>query len=189
MASWSTQLLILPKSIKRARGDLLGKLYPPCGSTAIHLRFYFVSVLKYSIFYKNLVSSFYLSIFFVKDALVSDNYLFFSGILRNVRFSENLTCFVFLKHPFWDWLLCLITGEVRIWRNLIFWNMTVINARLMCLEISVSYIGNISLKFFMRTKKHRDWWSKVFSTFCYYLLLINQVNLFFKKMTWHFNNG
>ena len=85
MASWSTQLLILPKSIKRARGDLLGKLHPPCGSTAIHLRFCFVSVLKYSIFYKNLVSSFYLSIFFVKDALISDNYLFFSGILRNVK--------------------------------------------------------------------------------------------------------
>ena len=30
---------------------------------------------------------------------------------RNVRFSENLACFVFMKHPFWDSLFCLITGE------------------------------------------------------------------------------
>ena len=29
--------------------------------------------------------------------------------VRNVCFSENLTCFVFLKHPFWDSLFCLIT--------------------------------------------------------------------------------
>ena len=25
---------------------------------------------------------------------------------------KNLTCFVFLKHPFWDSLFCLITGEI-----------------------------------------------------------------------------
>ena len=30
----------------------------------------------------------------------------------NVRFSENLTCFVFLKHPFWDSPFCLITDEL-----------------------------------------------------------------------------
>ena len=29
--------------------------------------------------------------------------------VRNVRFSENLACFVFLKHPFWDSPYCLIT--------------------------------------------------------------------------------
>ena len=32
--------------------------------------------------------------------------------LRNVRFSENLACFVFLKHPFWDSPSCLITGDM-----------------------------------------------------------------------------
>ena len=32
--------------------------------------------------------------------------------VRNVRFSENLTCFVFLKHPFWDSPFCLITDEL-----------------------------------------------------------------------------
>ena len=32
--------------------------------------------------------------------------------VRNVRFLENLTCFVFLKHPFWDWPFCLITDEL-----------------------------------------------------------------------------
>ena len=30
----------------------------------------------------------------------------------NVRFSENLTGFVFLKHPFWDSTFCLITEEL-----------------------------------------------------------------------------
>ena len=28
--------------------------------------------------------------------------------VRNVYFSENLACFVFLKHPFWDSPICLI---------------------------------------------------------------------------------
>ena len=31
---------------------------------------------------------------------------------RNVRFSENLTCFVFLKYPFLDLAFCLITNEI-----------------------------------------------------------------------------
>ena len=31
--------------------------------------------------------------------------------LRNVRFSENLVCFVVLKHPFWDSPFCLITNN------------------------------------------------------------------------------
>ena len=32
--------------------------------------------------------------------------------VRNVCFSENLTCFVFLKHPFWYSRFCLITDEL-----------------------------------------------------------------------------
>ena len=32
--------------------------------------------------------------------------------VRNVRFLENLACFVFLKHPFWDPPFCLITDEI-----------------------------------------------------------------------------
>ena len=31
--------------------------------------------------------------------------------VRNVCFSEILACFAFLKHPFWDSLFCLITGD------------------------------------------------------------------------------
>ena len=31
--------------------------------------------------------------------------------VRNVRFSENLASFVFLKDPFWDSPFCLITDE------------------------------------------------------------------------------
>ena len=32
--------------------------------------------------------------------------------IRNVRFSENLACFFFMKHPFWDSPFCLITDEL-----------------------------------------------------------------------------
>ena len=32
--------------------------------------------------------------------------------VRNNRLSENLACFVFLKHPFWDLFFCLITGDI-----------------------------------------------------------------------------
>ena len=33
--------------------------------------------------------------------------------VRNVCFSENLSCFVFLKHSFWDSPFCLITNHLR----------------------------------------------------------------------------
>ena len=33
--------------------------------------------------------------------------------IRNVRFSENLACYVFLKQPSWDSPFCLITDELR----------------------------------------------------------------------------
>ena len=33
---------------------------------------------------------------------------------RNVCFSENLACFVFLKHPFWDSPFCLIADELKL---------------------------------------------------------------------------
>ena len=33
--------------------------------------------------------------------------------VRNVRFSENLACFVFLKHPFWDSPFCLVTNKLH----------------------------------------------------------------------------
>ena len=32
--------------------------------------------------------------------------------VTNVRISENLACFVFLKHPFWDLPFCLITDKL-----------------------------------------------------------------------------
>ena len=32
--------------------------------------------------------------------------------VRNVRYSENLACFVFLKHPFWVSPFCLITDDL-----------------------------------------------------------------------------
>ena len=32
--------------------------------------------------------------------------------VRNIRFSENLACFVFLKQPFLDLPFCLITDDI-----------------------------------------------------------------------------
>ena len=34
--------------------------------------------------------------------------------VRNGRFSENLACFVFLQHLFWDLPFCLITDELKL---------------------------------------------------------------------------
>ena len=34
--------------------------------------------------------------------------------VKNVRFLENLACFVFLKHPFWNSPFCLITDKIRL---------------------------------------------------------------------------
>ena len=39
--------------------------------------------------------------------------LAYQGV-RNVCFSENLACFVFLKHSFWDSAFCLITDEIQL---------------------------------------------------------------------------
>ena len=33
--------------------------------------------------------------------------------VRNVRFPENVACFVILKHPFWDSPFCRIADELR----------------------------------------------------------------------------
>ena len=35
--------------------------------------------------------------------------------VRNVHFSENLACFVFLKHSFWDSPFCLIIDDITLY--------------------------------------------------------------------------
>ena len=42
--------------------------------------------------------------------LISTRTCAYQGV-RNVNFSENLACFVFLKQPFWDSSFCLITDD------------------------------------------------------------------------------
>ena len=37
--------------------------------------------------------------------------------VRNVPFSENLVCFVFLKHPFWDSSFCFAINDKKLPRN------------------------------------------------------------------------
>ena len=44
---------------------------------------------------------------------------FLSLWVRNVRFSENLACFVFLKHSLRDSLFCLITDKLQ--KRLYYW--------------------------------------------------------------------
>ena len=39
--------------------------------------------------------------------------------IRNVRFLENLACFVFLKHPFWDSPFWLISDNLSVWIKLL----------------------------------------------------------------------
>ena len=45
----------------------------------------------------------------ISKRLFQENISYLLIRIRNVRFSENLACFVFLKHPFWDSPFCLIT--------------------------------------------------------------------------------
>ena len=48
-----------------------------------------------------------------KHAKFSEKRTFLTPWYAHVRFSENLACFVFLKHPFWDSPFCLITDETE----------------------------------------------------------------------------
>ena len=44
--------------------------------------------------------------------ILRNTYVCVSGGKRCSFFSENSTCFVFLKHPFWDSPFCFITNEL-----------------------------------------------------------------------------
>ena len=60
-----------------------------------------------------------------KHVKFSGKRTFLTPWYKHVRFSENLACFVFLKHPFWDSPFCLIIDEKRvktkIYLNTTFW--------------------------------------------------------------------
>ena len=63
---------------------------------------------------------------------------------RNFSFSENLLRFVFLKHPFWDSLFCLITDDVWSWS---FWTVySFINIESVCFADNELYFS-VSLQF------------------------------------------
>ena len=47
----------------------------------------------------------------ISNPLIHTHTCAYQGV-RNVRFSKNLMCFVFLQHPFWDLPFRLITDEV-----------------------------------------------------------------------------
>ena len=47
----------------------------------------------------------------ISYSLIRTSTCAYQGV-RNVHFLENLACFVFLKHPFWDSPFCLITDEL-----------------------------------------------------------------------------
>ena len=48
--------------------------------------------------------------------------------VRNVHFSENLACFVFLKHPFWDSPFCLTTDVILFFLRFHLWDIFQENA-------------------------------------------------------------
>ena len=58
--------------------------------------------------------------FIVCNQIILENVSFFGDkenlktyqTVRNVSFSENLACFVFLWQPFWDSVFCLITDDI-----------------------------------------------------------------------------
>ena len=58
--------------------------------------------------------------FFEKRTFLASWYARAYQGVRNVRFSENLACFVFLKHPFWDSPFCLITDDLSDVEKIVF---------------------------------------------------------------------
>ena len=65
--------------------------------------------------------------------------------VRNVRFSENLACFVFLEHPFWDSSFCLITDETLPSSVLIVTKIIISLVSLQVYECSKSSIKTIKI--------------------------------------------
>ena len=57
--------------------------------------------------------------------------------VRNVRFSGNLACFVFLKYPFWDSPFCLITDELL---HVIFRNFYILRVLAHCSTAISDYV-------------------------------------------------
>ena len=109
--------------------------------------------------------------------------------IRNVRFSENLASFAFLKHPFWGSPFCLIadvlsflTKTEKNWKKTeafltrkkgtnTYWNLVLINVSINQLTkpgFSAYYEAQIKTKFFFSRKENK--WN-----------LINNISHFFKR--------
>ena len=85
--------------------------------------------------------------------------------VRNFHFSENLTCFVFLKHLFWDSPFCLITDDL-----------------LQCLSVFCSKCtANQMTSFYMKCNFGPDWGITEASLFQFLSLLIP--NLVFTRLS------
>ena len=69
--------------------------------------------------------------------------------VRNVRFSENLACFVFLKDPFWDSPFCLITDD--------FLKKSKFNIFLSCLIFVVVFLEFLYSSWYTRYKYSAPW--------------------------------
>ena len=74
--------------------------------------------------------------------------------VRKVRFSENLACFVFLKHPFCDSPFCLITDDILYIQNafllIIFYlntrrigNGTIIYLKIYSISLSLIFLTSL----------------------------------------------
>ena len=87
--------------------------------------------------------------------------------VRNVRFSENLACLVFLKHPFWDSPFCLISDELCRFEH--FQNFLKSSLSTLALKYArnrkLSYLVEYRILFIWGLFR-KNWWSNWISHTC-----------------------
>ena len=76
--------------------------------------------------------------------------------VKNVRFSENLACFVFLKHSFWDSAFYLFTDEIKQFEK-VFCNTYLIMKVWELLVTSCTNKFPRDMNIIYLSKKHRYW--------------------------------
>ena len=85
----------------------------------------------------------------------------------NVRFSENLACLVFLKHPFWDSPFCLISDELCRFEH--FQNFLKSSLSTLALKYArnrkLSYLVEYRILFIWGLFR-KNWWSNWISHTC-----------------------
>ena len=99
--------------------------------------------------------------------------------LRNVRFMEHWTCFVFRKHPFWDSPFCLITDNTRVY-VLYLWRFLWLTCILVLNNLKSSRILKLHFHLGLCVKIHSlISKSKYFVMLIVFRKLVSKLNIFF----------